>query len=110
MFLGCMDQDPFRLAERRIVGEYRLNQWEDGNYYLVTPATRHAPGGAIEGTVAQIAWTAHEIVIRSKPLVGDSTWLLIDVATGAVQRSTSAPSLTRAVALRPAAEAWTELK
>jgi hypothetical protein len=112
MFLiGCVDQDPFHAAERRVVGDYRLKRWEDfATFYLVTPPTRGAPGGVIEGTVAQIGWTADEIVVRSKPLMGDSTWIVINVATGAMERSTNAPPSTRAVTLAPAAEAWAKLK
>jgi hypothetical protein len=111
ILVGCVDQDPFRLAERRVVGDYHLKRWEDfTTYYLVTPATRGAPGGVIEGTVAQIGWTTDEIVVRSKPLMGDSTWVVINVATGAIERFTSAPPSTRAVALAPAAEAWAKLK
>jgi hypothetical protein len=111
ILIGCVDQDPFHLSERRIVGEYRLKQWEDfATYYLVTPATRASPGGVIEGTVAQVGWTPDKIVVRSKPLMGDSTWVVINVSSGAMERSAGIPSVAKGVALRPAAAAWAELK
>jgi hypothetical protein len=110
MVLAC-DQDPFHLAERRIAGDYRLNRWEDGaTYYLVTPSTREAPGGVIEGTVAQIGWTADQIIVWSKPLMGDSTWVVINVATGAVERFAFLPPAAKTIALWPAAEAWADLR
>jgi len=110
VLLGC-DQDPFHLAEHRVAGDYRLRRWEDDStYYLVTPSTRGAPGGAIEGTVGLIGWTKRVILVRSKPSIGDSTWVLIDLASGDLRRSAAPPPETATVTLRPAAAAWAELK
>ena len=113
--LAC-DQDPLHLAERRIAGEIRLMQWEDGEtYYLVTPKTRGSGGGLIEGTVRRIGWDSTRILVERHPLVGDSLdWMVIDPSTAKIDGPYSSAQLkglaaVQSIALVTPDSAWRSL-
>ena len=114
--LAC-DQDPFRRSERRIAGEIRLMQWEDGEtYYLVTPATRSSGGGLIDGTVRRIGWDSTHILVERDPLFGDSLdWIVIDPSSAKVAGPYSSAQLkglaaVQSIALVTPESAWRRLR
>ena len=111
------DQDPFHRAERRIAGEVRLMQWEDGaTYYLVTPKTRSSSGGLIDGTVRRIGWDSTRILVERHPLFGDSLdWIVIDPRTSTIAGPYSGAQLkdlaaVQSIALVTPETAWRKLR
>jgi hypothetical protein len=115
--VGCIDQDPFGLSTRTILGKYSLNQWEDeATYYLVAPGANDG-GGVIEGTVQQLGWNRDIILAeRLSTFRGDPDgWMVIEVA----KHKVTGPFTTEQIKSNPtyagikifsAAEAWKKLK
>lgn len=97
LLLGCVDQDPFGLSERRVAGPYRLKQWEDGaTYYLVGGPQPEEGGGAIDGTVRRLGWDRRYILLEREANVGGVIgWMVIDA-----ERRTVAGPYTEAEARR----------
>jgi len=56
LLAGCMDQDPFGLAERPVAGGVSLEQWEDGETYYLTGFDHDEGGGLVDGTVQRLGW------------------------------------------------------
>ena len=114
--LAC-DQDPFHRSERRIAGEIRLMQGEDGEtYYLVTPKTRGSGAGLIDGTVRRIGWDSTRILVERHPLFGDSLdWIVIDPRTATVAGPYSSAQVkglaaVQSIALVTPESAWRSLR
>ena len=59
--LGCVDQDPFGLSERRLAGDYRLVLWEDGKSYCLFGGDRSSLGEP----VSRIGWNSRFILVDS---------------------------------------------
>ena len=78
---GCMDADPFGLSSRRIAGNYQLEQFESGKYYLLKDGHKDSGGGYIDGTVLVIGWDADVIAAkRHANFRGDPDgWMIIDI-------------------------------
>ncbi len=76
-----MDQDPFGLSNRKILGPYKLNQIEGGLYYLLKAGEPNNGGGIIEGTVQEISWGKDMIYAKRLANYGgdQSGWMIIDV-------------------------------
>ena len=92
------DQDPFGFSERRVAGDYRLNQFESGHYYLVGGPQPDNGGGAIDGTVLRLGWDARYIVVQRQALAGgDTAWMVVDVA----RRMVTGPFTERELRARP---------
>jgi hypothetical protein len=75
----------FGNEDRRILGSYRLEQWEDGaTYYLVKRGAADSGGGVIEGTVIEIGWNDRYILVnRHANARSDSDgWMYIDSESG----------------------------
>ncbi len=82
---GCMDSDPFGLSIRRIIGDYKLEQFESGHYYLLKNGVQGSGGGFLDGIVLELGWDASIIAAkRYSTFRGDPDgWMFIDLATGA---------------------------
>jgi hypothetical protein len=113
---GCMDQDPFGQAQRRVAGDYSLEQWEDfETYYLVSPG--HEQGGdAVDGTVQRIGWNDRYIIAERRATFGGEVdgWMVVDAKLGTVRGPYGSDEIARNPALRgiramPAADAWDRL-
>jgi hypothetical protein len=77
---GCKQQ-------HQIIGNYRLEQFEDGRTYYLHKAGQDdsAQGGSIiGGTVLRIGWNSHYIIAeRHATYRGDPDgWMIIDVQVG----------------------------
>jgi hypothetical protein len=96
--LAACDQDPFGFSERRVAGDYRLNEWEDGLYYLVGGPTPDSGGGAINGTVLRLGWDSRYIIAQRQSMAdGDTAWMVVDVA----RRSVTGPFTEQEIQARP---------
>ena len=86
LLCGC-DQDPFGLSTRRITGNYSLERFEGGLYYIQRKGHRKDGGGYIEGTVEYIGWTQNEIFVKRRSTSrGDPDgWMVIDLRSDTVQ-------------------------
>ena len=80
--IGCMDQDPLNLSQRRVAGSYMLEHFESGEFYLRIKGSDRSGGGCIEGTVEAIGWTNGFIYANRRALsqVDPDGWMIIDVA------------------------------
>lgn len=80
--LGCMDQDPLNLSQRKVAGRYMLERFESGKFYLERKGSEQGGGGCIEGTVEAIGWTNGFIFAkRYATFRGDPDgWMVIDTA------------------------------
>jgi len=111
--LGC-DQDPFRLSERTVKGDYRLMRWEDGmTYYLVGGPHIDSGGGAIDGNVIRLGWDQHRILVeRHANFRGDGDgFMVIDAQLQTISGPLSAQEVTTKadlsrIKLMPPKEAW----
>lgn len=72
LLCGC-DQDPFGLSTRRIKGNYSLEQFEGGLYYIQRNGHRKDGGGYLDGTVEHIGWTETEIFVKRRSTWGGET-------------------------------------
>jgi hypothetical protein len=117
---GCMDQDPFDLAKRKIVGDYSLERWEDDRTFYLHDSGREydkfSDLGPIGGTVVEIGWSDNYIVAKRKSHVGGAVdgWMVIDVRTKEVTgpftlEAIRADNRFTKLALLPASEAWQNL-
>lgn len=81
-----MDQDPFNLSQRKVIGPYKLEQFESGKYYLRKSGAEDNGGGCIEGTVERIGWTKDFIFAeRHSTYRGDPDgWMIIDTRNGSI--------------------------
>ena len=111
--VSACDQDPFHLAERTVVGRYRLSQWEDEHTYrLVTPETRDSSGGVVGGTVISIGRSDPFIVVKRDPFrPGPTDWMLIDARAGRLllvspDSSKVFATAGRSITVMPASQAW----
>ena len=76
---GCVDQDPFGLNYRTILGKYELNQFEGGVYYLDGPGGPDGGGwGCLEGTVGKIGWNDRYIVVWQRDGGSGEGWRIVD--------------------------------
>jgi hypothetical protein len=108
---GCMDADPFRLAYRRIAGEYELFETELHDYYLTRDRHEFNGVGYIEGKVQKLGWTKDHIFARrySSSRGDPDGWMIIylrtDVMIGPISDEEFHRRFPRAV-VYPVAEAW----
>ena len=103
--------------ERTVVGNYRLQQWEDfETYYLNKKGQEDSGGGVIDGIVIRIGWSDHYIIVeRHANYHGDPNgWMVIDVNSDKI----TGPFTETEIRARPelkdiptyqAAEAWKKL-
>ena len=111
--VSACDQDPFHLAERTVVGRYRLSRWEDERTYrLVTPETRDSSGGVVDGTVIAIGRSDPFIVVERAPFrSGPNDWILIDARAArvlSVSRDSAQvfAAAGRSITVMPPSQAW----
>jgi len=99
---ACVDQDPFGLAARGVVGGYELERFENGAYYLVGRGTSVTGGGVLDGRVERIGWDERYILAERRPDAGGDPdgWMIVDARTGAV----SGPLSDAEVADNPAVQ------
>ena len=115
---GCVDQDPFGLAERGAAGPYRVIDSEFG-YYLVGPVP---PGTDPESPVGRMTgdpyWGFNVSTLgqRGGYIVGGSgdVWVVIDTEAGGVEGPLGSAAAHRRAAelgveLQPVEEAWEQL-
>lgn len=113
---SCMDQDPFGRSTRDILGEYELEQWEDGStYYLKGPsALKNQAWGALEGTVGRIGWSGNTILVWQNDCGSGEGWRMIDTKKKEVssiisqERIDHDPHL-KMITIDTAMEAWKKL-
>jgi len=108
--VGC-DLDPFRLADRTVIGDYYLNRFETGAFYLCHEHRDCSGYGILGGTVKSIGWNDRYILVWQNPSAGDSGWMLIDSQTDTITGPLSDAQLAATdsvAAIRPldAGEAW----
>lgn len=120
--VGCMDQDPFGLATRRIVGDYQLERWEDGKTFYLQDDKREYDafpdlGGPIGGTVLEIGWNKRYIAAKRRRHIGGVVdgWMIVDSharrVEGPYTRDTLAtdPRLV-GIEILSAKDAWDQLR
>lgn len=114
---SCMDQDPFGLSTRDIVGPYVLHQWEDGKtYYLEGPSHIKGGGhGAIEGIVTKLGWNANYILVYQNDDGQGGGWRIVDVQKRTIseivdQARIDRDSTLKGLTIYDASEAWKQLK
>lgn len=98
---GCMNQDPFGCAERVVLGHYRMEQWEDGTYYLVGDGLEPAD------PLVRIGWQGHRIVAEELGRSGRYV-LVVDAAARTIRKS-SVGGADAAVPLADPDAAWKSL-
>ncbi len=113
---GCF---PFDGAQRKIVGDYLLHQWEDGRtYYLHRRGHDDSSigGSIIGGTVLRLGWTEHYIAAERYSIFrGDPDgWMIIDVRSGEMSGPFTEPEFrarpeARSMKIYGAPEAWDSL-
>ncbi len=91
--------------QRKVAGDYRLEQWEDGQTLLLAqewPRRFIRGGSIIGGTVLRIGWTSRYMVVERHSIYrGDADgWMIIDVQTGTM----SGPFSEADVRARPEAQ------
>jgi hypothetical protein len=112
---GCF---PFGNSEHRIIGDYELQQFEDGaTYYLVKRGAENSfGGGVIDGTVVQIGWNSRYILVdRHANFRGDPDgWMIVDTQTGQLLGPTPNSDLRNrpevaGIRVAPVKEAWSKM-
>ena len=109
--VGCSQQ------QRKIVGSYRLEQWEDfKTYYLDKKGQENSGGGIINGVVLRIGWNDRYIVAeRHANYRGDSDgWMIIDVKSDVIsgpfnEADFHARPEAKDIQIYEAGEAWKKL-
>jgi hypothetical protein len=76
--LGCVDQDPFRLSDRTILGDFYLHRFETGSFYLCHENRDCSGHGVLNGTVRSIGWNERYILVWQNPDAGEAGWVVID--------------------------------
>jgi hypothetical protein len=117
LLTGCIDQAPLALSLRAVAGDYYLEQFEGGRYYLRAGRGDGRGGGVLDGTVERLAWTPRYILAQRRASAGGVVdgWILIDVerhtAVGPLTDDVVAArsALPRASEALTAAEAWKRL-
>jgi hypothetical protein len=114
---GCMDQDPFGLSTRDIVGPYELRQWEDGKtYYLEGPSHMKGGGhGAIEGIVTKLGWDDNYILVYQNDDGKGGGWRIVEIKKRKIseivdQARIDQDSALRGLIIYDASDAWNKLK
>lgn len=81
ILITSCDQDPFRMAYRKIAGDYYLHRWEDGKTYYLEDKTQDKPGGAIDGVVEEIGWNKNYIFVKRRSIFGGDKngWMIIEI-------------------------------
>ncbi len=107
----------FGVSERRIVGDYRLEQWEDGTtYYLIKAGAPDSGVGVIEGTVIEIGWNDRYILVNRHASWGGEPngWMILDSQSGTLTGPTLNSDLrtrpeVRGIKVYSAKDAWSKL-
>lgn len=117
LLCSCMDQDPFGLSTRDIVGPYELHQWEDGKtYYLEGPSHVKGNGhGAIEGIVTKLGWNNNYILVYQNDDGQGGGWRIVDVQKKTIseiidQARIDQDAMLKGLTIYDASEAWKKLK
>jgi hypothetical protein len=113
---GCF---PFGGSERKIAGDYRLEQFEDGQTYYLHKRGHDdsADGGSIiGGIVLRLGWSSRFIVAERHSIYrGDPDgWMIIDVQTGAISGPFAEADLRKhsevsGIQIYEVSEAWKRL-
>jgi len=113
---GCF---PFGGHQRTIIGDYRLEQWEDSETFYLHKRGQDdsARGGSImDGTVIRIGWSPRYIVAERHSIFrGDPDgWMIIEVRSGTIigafpDADFRARPEARGIQVFKASEAWTKL-
>lgn len=116
LFAGCF---PFGGTQRKIVGDYRLEKFEDGiTYYLHKSGHDDSGegGSIIEGIVVRIGWNSRHIVAQRHAFFGGDPdgWMIIDIQTGNISGPFTDEQLqsrdeVRGIVTYSAAVAWNSL-
>lgn len=106
--------------QRKVAGDYRLEQWEDGQtYYLHKRGHDDSSegGSIIGGTVLRIGWTSRCIVAERHSIYrGDADgWMIIDVQNGTMSGSFSEADVrsrleAQGIQIYEVREAWKQLR
>ena len=109
LLAGCEQQ-------HRIVGDYRLEKFEDGQTYYLHKAGQDdsSQGGSIiGGTVVRIGWSSRYIVAERYSIYrGDPDgWMIIDVQSGVIsgpftETDFQARPESKGIKIYDASEAW----
>ncbi len=118
VLISACDQDPLGLAEKSVVGRYRLLQWEDEKtYFLVDHAVSPLGGEILTGAVVRIGWNPKFIVVErvEDGSPGSGGLFVIDVTTGhesgrLTERQLTADASLAGIRLVSAHEAWQKLR
>jgi hypothetical protein len=113
---GCIGALDIFVPSKPLVGDFRLVQFDDQNYY-VERGNSSEPGGVLAGTIERIGWNDKYIVAWRSAMLGNvqSGWMIIDVKTGASEGPLSDESFRarsagdeqlRAIPIQPVREAW----
>jgi hypothetical protein len=102
--ITACDQDPFGRSERVISGNYRLKQWEDETYWVVS--SRIDP----IGPVIRLGWDAHRIIVEEQADDNVHWFKVVDTESNTV----SAPLAelgpeVKTIALITAEQVWAKL-
>jgi hypothetical protein len=113
---GCF---PFGGNVRKVAGDFRLEQWEDGTtYYLHQRGHDDSKegGSIIGGTVVSIGWSSRYILAQRYSISrGDPDgWMIIDTQSGNItgpftDAQLSAHAEAAGITTFPVAEAWRRL-
>ena len=105
--------------QRKVAGDYRLEQWEDGQtYYLhkIGHDDSSEGGSIIAGTVLRIGWSSHYIVAERHSIYrGDADgWMIIDLQAGTMSGPFSEADVrdrpeVRGIQIYEVSEAWKRL-
>jgi len=105
--------------QRKVAGDYRLQQWEDGQtYYLHKRGHDDSSegGSIIGGTVLRIGWSARYVLAERHSIYrGDPDgWMIIDVQTGSTRGPLTEADLrgrpeSQGITIYEAGEAWKRL-
>jgi hypothetical protein len=112
---GCMDQDPFNLSQRKVIGLYSLERFEGNLYYLQNESScEDHGGGCLDGTIEQIGWTNDLIFAkRHANFHGDPDgWMVVDVRNQSISgplTESEFRSKYPSVKVLPPKEAWKKL-
>jgi hypothetical protein len=79
LLVACVDQDPFGFSRRPVAGDFELEQFESGTYYLLHRDSMLNGCGAIGGTVERIGWNERYIAAhRSGGCMDGAGWMIVD--------------------------------
>ena len=114
---SCMDQDPFGLSTRDIVGPYELRQWEDGETYYLEGLSNVKVGGhgVLDGVVTKLGWNDSYILVYQNDDGSGGGWRIVDIKKGKIseivdQARIEQDSTLRGLTIYSASDAWNKLK